>query len=189
MFSSGSRLKRCALGPNLGCWKPNVFNFATRCTLPSAHCDRSLCRRPFGGFIKTVGKCSSMFKPTQGFHSHWARIQSHKVRVSQTNPAKSIYFLHFFGFVSEDLFPHLISLPKRNNWQYGNIFDLLAFMGNRALATEFLPIHIMTKHVVTNMHFIINPLLKLFASVLCFPPPSLLQHLRPRCRSVCCSQE
>ena len=37
--------------------------------------------------------------------------------------------------------------------------------------------------------FIINPLLKLFASVLCFPPPSLLQHLRPRCRSVCCSQE
>ena len=54
MFSSGSRLKRCALGPNLGCWKPNVFNFATRCTLPSAHCDRSLCRRPFGGLLKQL---------------------------------------------------------------------------------------------------------------------------------------
>ena len=54
----------------------------------------------------------------------------------------------------------------------GTIFDLLAFMGNRALATEFLPIHIMTKHAVTNMPFYNQPIAKTFCE--CFVLPSSL---------------
>ena len=45
-------------------------------------------------------------------------------------------------------------------------------MGNRALATEFLPIHIMTKHVVTNMPFYNQPIAKTFCQ--CFVLPSSL---------------
>ena len=45
-------------------------------------------------------------------------------------------------------------------------------MGNRALATEFLPIPIMTKHVVTNMPFYNQPIAKTFCQ--CFVLPSSL---------------